>query len=99
MHLRLLISHTCKVISFNDRDDIERFFAMSRDYTFVSALYESVGESFTESTAFQRIRGCPLQEYPYSRFYCIHLYIIDASFTLFFPRVIYQDIDISFCFR
>jgi hypothetical protein len=27
---------------------------------------------------------------PYSRFYCIHLYIIDAPFTPFLPRVIYH---------
>lgn len=98
MHLHVLILHTGGIINFNDRGDTVRFL-QCLDYTFVSAVYESAGESFAESMAFQLIRGCPLQEYPYSCFYCIHLYIIDAPFTLFFPRVIYRDIDTLFCFQ
>lgn len=91
MHLHILILQIqilYKVINFIGRDDNRTLFLQYLNYTFVSALYESGGESFAESMAFQRIRGCPLQEYPYSRFYCIHLYIIDTPFTAFSSRVI-----------
>lgn len=96
MYLHKLISHTCKVINFNDRDDNERF---------LQCLYCTLCLPYMKAPAkvlrSQRpSNGSVDARYksnPYSRFYCIHLYIIDAPFTPFLPRIIYH-VTLILCF-